>query len=255
MDAVNAAIRSLNTCGGCGLSLPCGMGKTIIACYLMAKLGRKAIVLVHTVQLAEQWVERIKLALGDDVRVGRVQGKTVDLDAPIVVPSCVIDELHRLSDSSDRLKRERGRRGMSNLRSLQQLPEIKLTIEELESEDGMVDQTLMDHAEKNQLRLVSTDSNMLRVAEIRRIMTLNLHDLSVVMQASANPGDRLVLEIIRPGESPGQGIAYLPDGTMVVIEEAGDAIGEVVEAVITNTLQTSAGRMVFAKAAGEDDGH
>lgn len=174
------------------------------------------------------------------------------LDAPAVVPSCVIGELHRLSDSSDRLKRERGRRGMSNLRLLQQQPDIKLSIEELHADDGMVDQALMDHAEQNQLRLVSTDSNMLRVAEIRRIRTLNLHDLSVVMQAAANPGDRLSLEIIRAGESPGQGVAYLPDGTMVVIEDTNDAIGELVEAVITNTLQTSAGRMIFAKRADAD---
>ncbi len=174
------------------------------------------------------------------------------LDAPAMVPRCVIDELHRLSDSSDRLKRERGRRGMSNLRSLQQMPEIRLDIEELDAKEGMVDQALMDHAEKNQLRLVTTDSNLLRVAEIRRISTLNLHDLSIVMQESATPGQQLSLEIIRAGEEPDQGIAYLPDGTMVVIEGGGDAIGRVVEAVVTNTLQTSAGRMVFARIAGTD---
>lgn len=174
------------------------------------------------------------------------------LDAPAMVPRCVIDELHRLSDSSDRLKRERGRRGMSNLRSLQQLPEIRVSIEELDAKEGMVDQALMDHAEKNQLRLVTTDSNLLRVAEIRRISTLNLHDLSIVMQESATPGQQLSLEIIRAGEEADQGIAYLPDGTMVVIEGGGDAIGRVVEAVVTNTLQTSAGRMVFAKIAGTD---
>ena len=174
------------------------------------------------------------------------------LDAPAMVPRCVIDELHRLSDSSDRLKRERGRRGMSNLRSLQQLPEIRVSIEELDAKEGMVDQALMDHAEKNQLRLVTTDSNLLRVAEIRRISTLNLHDLSIVMQESATPGQQLSLEIIRAGEEADQGIAYLPDGTMVVIEGGGDAIGRVVEAVVTNTLQTSAGRMVFARIAGTD---
>ena len=174
------------------------------------------------------------------------------LDAPVMVPRCVIDELHRLSDSSDRLKRERGRRGMSNLRSLQQMPDIKLSIEELDADEGMVDQALMDHAEKNQLRLVSTDSNMLRVAEIRRINTLNLHDLSIVMQEAANPGDQVALEVIRAGEGPDQGIAYLPDGTMVVIEGGGGSIGRVVDAVVTNTLQTSAGRMVFAKIPGTD---
>ena len=170
------------------------------------------------------------------------------LDAPIQVPRFVIDELHRLSDSSDRLKRERGRRGLDNLRSLQETPDANVSIEELDAAEGMVDQELIQLAQKEHLRLVSTDSNLLRVAEIRRIPTLSLHDLAMVMHGQVTPGDTMLLEIVRAGEGEGQGIAYLPDGTMVVVEHAADAIGQPVDVVVTNMLQTSAGRMVFAKA-------
>jgi len=169
------------------------------------------------------------------------------LDAPIKVPRFVIDELHRLSDSSDRLKRERGRRGLDNLRLLQETPDSTISIEEIDAPEGMVDQELIKYAQQEHLRLVSTDSNLIRVADIRRIPTLSLHELAMVMQGQVTPGDTMALEIVRAGEGEGQGIAYLPDGTMVVIEHAADSIGQAVDVIVTNMLQTSAGRMVFAK--------
>ena len=170
------------------------------------------------------------------------------LDAPVVVPRFVIEELHRLADSSDRIKRERGRRGLDNLQRLQEAREISMTIEEANSPEGMVDQELIAFAQKEQLRLVSTDSNLVRVAEIRKVPTLNLHDLASVMQGQVAPGDTMTLEILRGGETKGQGISYLPDGTMVVVEDGGSFIGQTLEVTVSNMLQTSAGRMVFAKA-------
>tara|TARA_B100001059_G_C17819683_1_gene577473 strand:+ start:1476 stop:2600 length:1125 start_codon:yes stop_codon:yes gene_type:complete len=170
------------------------------------------------------------------------------LDAPVVVPRFVIEELHRLADSSDRIKRERGRRGLDNLQRLQEAREISMTIEEADSPEGMVDQELIAFAQKEQLRLVSTDSNLVRVAEIRKVPTLNLHDLASVMQGQVAPGDTMTLEILRGGETKGQGISYLPDGTMVVVEDGGSFIGQTLEVTVSNMLQTSAGRMVFAKA-------
>lgn len=176
------------------------------------------------------------------------------LDAPVVVPRFVIEELHRLADSSDRIKRERGRRGLDNLQRLQESHDAKVTIEDAESAQGMVDQELIDLAQKEQFRLVSTDSNLIRVAEIRAVPTLNLHDLASVMQGQAVPGDTLVLEILRAGETKGQGISYLPDGTMVVVEDGADFIGRTIEVTVSNMLQTSAGRMVFAKAQPASSG-
>jgi uncharacterized protein YacL len=123
-----------------------------------------------------------------------------------------------------------------------------MTIEEADSPEGMVDQELIAFAQKEQLRLVSTDSNLVRVAEIRKVPTLNLHDLASVMQGQVAPGDTMTLEILRAGETKGQGISYLPDGTMVVVEDGGSFIGQTLEVTVSNMLQTSAGRMVFAKA-------
>lgn len=169
------------------------------------------------------------------------------LDAPIVVPQFVIDELQRLADSSDKLKRERGRRGLNMLRSLQAHPELDISIDAREVQSHSVDKALLELAERAGHRLVTTDFNLFRVAQIRGIPTLNLNDLSSSIQTQAIPGDHLVIEIVRPGEDNEQGVGFLPDGTMVVVEGAAGAIGRSINAEVTNSLQTSAGRMIFAR--------
>ena len=182
---------------------------------------------------------------------GRINtfSRTGFLDAPLLVPRFVIDELHRLADSNDRMKRDRGRRGLANLRTLQDTPSAAVSIEEALAEEGMVDQTLLDLAARQDLRLVTTDQTLLRVAEIRQVATLNLNDLSTMLQGQVIPGERLVIEIIRKGEGEEQGVGFLPDGTMVVAEGAHDLIGKEVEVEITNMLQTNAGRLIFAKVS------
>jgi len=180
---------------------------------------------------------------------GRINtfSRTGFLDAPLFVPRFVIDELHRLSDSSDRMKRDRGRRGLANLRTLQDTPSAAVSIEEAVAEEGMVDQALLDVAARQDLRLVTTDQTLLRVAEIRQVATLNLNDLSSMLQGQVLPGERMLIDIIRKGEGDEQGVGFLPDGTMVVAEGAHEHIGEQVEVEITNMLQTNAGRLIFAK--------
>ena len=111
----------------------------------------------------------------------------------------------------------------------------------------MVDQALLDVAARQDLRLVTTDQTLLRVAEIRQVATLNLNDLSSMLQGQVLPGERMLIDIIRKGEGEEQGVGFLPDGTMVVAEGAHDHIGEQVEVEITNMLQTNAGRLIFAK--------
>ena len=172
--------------------------------------------------------------------------RTGFLDAPLMVPRFVIDELHQLGDSSDRTKRERGRRGLENLRSLQDSPSAALSIEETSTAEGAVDQALIELASQNHLRLVTTDQTLQRVADIRQVQTLNLNDLSNMVQGRVVPGDRLTVDILRRGDNEMQGVGFLPDGTMVVVEGAADHIGEHIEVEVTNMLQTNAGRMVFA---------
>ncbi len=142
---------------------------------------------------------------------------------------------------------------MANLRLLQDTAGITLDIEHVETPPEIeVDAMLVDLASEKDLRIVTTDANLARVAEIRGVATLNLHDLGDVLKDPAVPGEQLQLSIVRPGEAAGQGIGYLPDGTMVVVEDASDRIGSDITVVITNAVQTSAGRLVFAKVSPDE---
>jgi uncharacterized protein YacL len=178
--------------------------------------------------------------------------KTGFMDAPLIVPQFVIGELHTLADSADRTKRDRGRRGLDNLRIMQDDPDVNIDVEQMHSPpDAPVDAMLVDLAMEKNLRIVTTDANLARVAELSDAPTLNLHDLGGLLRDAAIPGETMRLAIVRRGEAEGQGIGYLPDGTMVVVEDAAERIDEEVLVTITNAVQTSAGRLVFAKAPPE----
>ncbi|MCP3904846.1 MAG: TRAM domain-containing protein [Planctomycetes bacterium] len=185
---------------------------------------------------------------------GRIDsfGRTGFLDAPLIVPRFVIDELQILADSGDRLKRARGRRGLDLVTSLQANPQVDLSIDAAEGEGLSVDHMLIRMAADQNLRILTTDYNLNKVAQIQEVTVLNLNDLANTLRPQVVAGDHLDVEIVKPGEAAGQGVGYLPEGTMVVVEGAGERIGETVTVTVTNALQTSAGRMVFGKL--EDDG-
>jgi uncharacterized protein YacL len=168
------------------------------------------------------------------------------IDAPLVIPQFVIEEMHTLSDSNEKLKRERGRRGLSILSNLRNSGQVELTIESSETTDQSVDRALLELAQSNGFRVLTTDSNLQQVGTIEGVTVLNLNDLSVAVRTQAVPGAHIQLEIVRKGESESQGVGYMPDGTMVVVEGAGSLIGQTVGIEVTNALQTSAGRMIFA---------
>jgi uncharacterized protein YacL len=168
------------------------------------------------------------------------------IDAPLVITQFVIDELHQLSDSNDKIKRDRGRRGLSILANLRHSGQIDLTIESSETSDENVDRALIELAQSSGYRILTTDSNLQQVAQIEGITVLNLNDLSQAVRTQAIHGAKLQLEIIRHGETDSQGVGYMPDGTMVVVEDGGSSVGKTVTIEVTNALQTSAGRMIFA---------
>ena len=168
------------------------------------------------------------------------------IDAPLIIPQFVIDELHTLSDSSDKLKRERGRRGLSILANIRNSGQVEISIENSETSNKSVDRALLELAESSGFRILTVDSNLQQVGIIEGITVLNLNDLSVAVRTQAVPGAVITIEIVRKGESESQGIGYMPDGTMVVVEGAGALKGESIPIEITNALQTSAGRMIFA---------
>jgi len=179
---------------------------------------------------------------------GRIDqlAKSRFIDAPLIITQFVIDEMHKLSDSQDKTKRERGRRGLAILAILRNSAQIELTIESSETSDESVDRALLELAQASGYRILTTDSNLQQVGQIEGVTVLNLNDLSVAVRMQAVPGAVMQIEVVRKGESPQQGVGYLPDGTMVVIEDGGDKVGEIVMIEVTNSLQTSAGRMIFA---------
>ena len=171
------------------------------------------------------------------------------IDAPLIIPQFVIDELHTLSDSQDKIKRERGRRGLTVLATLRNSAQVELTIETSETSDESVDRALLELSQSSGYRILTTDSNLQQVGQIEGVTILNLNQLSMAVRMHAVPGAILQIEIVRKGESPQQGVGYLADGTMVVVEDGGENIGEHVSIEVTNALQTSAGRMIFANLA------
>lgn len=186
-----------------------------------------------------------------------IDGRIVDLaaknlfDAPMVVPRFVIEELQKVADSGDKMRRQRGRRGLDRLKALQELPQIEFeltetTVPTVEKVDGK----LVELTRSRDGRLVTVDFNLVKVCDVEKVEVLNLNDLAQAFRAPAIPGDRIVLKVVRPGENPTQGVGYLEDGTMVVIDGAREKQGSEVALVITSSIQTSAGRMLFGRMEG-----
>jgi len=178
-------------------------------------------------------------------------GETGFLLAPLIIPRFVIGELQLLSDSSDKLKRARGRRGLEMVTLLQRNPHLDLTIEDVAVSGKNVDAMIVEHARETGAGILTTDTGLARVASIQGVQAMNLNDLAAALKPSVLPGESLELELVRAGEQHGQAVGYLDDGTMVVAENAAHLIGSRIPLTVTSSLQTSAGRMIFARPSGD----
>jgi len=189
-----------------------------------------------------------------------VDGRIADLyqsklfDAPLIVPRFVLNELQLIADSPDKLKRNRGRRGLDILNTMQTNSTIDIEIDdtvipEVEEVKG-VDQKLVMYTKNCNGRLATTDYNLGKVAQVREVDVMNINDLANSLKTIALPGETMEVKIIKPGEEADQGIGYLADGTMIVVEDARSKIGRDVVITITSSLQTSAGKMIFGKFEG-----
>jgi uncharacterized protein YacL len=170
------------------------------------------------------------------------------VDAPIVVPRFVLHELQQVADSQDRLKRARGRRGLDVLNRLRKTRGVEVHEVELPDVQG-VDAKLVRLAKTLDARVMTTDFNLNKVAQVEGVEVVNLNELAQALRPVLLQGERVSIKILRPGETAGQGVGYLEDGTMVVAEECGGRIGQQVDLTVTNVLQTSAGRLVFGRPA------
>jgi len=176
------------------------------------------------------------------------------VDSKLIVPRFVLQELQTVADSADKLKRNRGRRGLDVLNKLQGSPNADVQIMDtpnLKTEAGEgVDLKLLALAQQLNGRVATNDYNLNKVAKIRNVAIININDLANALKPVVLPGEGMVVKLIKPGEEAGQGIGYLDDGTMVVVEQGRQRIGETVEVAVTSVLQTSAGRMIFGRMEG-----
>jgi len=176
------------------------------------------------------------------------------LDAPLIVPRFVLNELHLIADSPDKLKRNRGRRGLDILKEMQANSVIDVEIDETSVPDAEdvkgVDQKLVMFAKSCNGRLATTDYNLTKVAQVRDVDVMNINDLASSLKRIALPGESMEVKIIKAGEEAEQGIGYLDDGTMVVVEGARNRIGRELVISVTSSLQTSAGKMIFGRFEG-----
>lgn len=170
------------------------------------------------------------------------------LDGVLVIPSFVLEELQHIADSSDVLKRNRGRRGLDVLNRIQKELKVKVQVMEIDFDDIQeVDSKLVRLAKQQSAKVVTNDFNLNKVCELQGVQVLNINDLANALKPIVLPGEELNVQVIKDGKEYNQGVAYLDDGTMIVIEGGRDYIGGRVDVLVTSVLQTSAGRMIFAK--------
>jgi uncharacterized protein YacL len=189
-----------------------------------------------------------------DGRIAELTGTGI-IDGILVVPRFVLQELQQLADSGDPLKRERGKRGLDLLKQLQDDPKMSVRIHEgdFPKEKG-VDNKLIRLAQNLGGRLYTNDSNLARIASLQGITCVNLHEVARSLRASLVAGEPVLLRITKEGRDKGQGVGYLPDGTMVVVNGAQHLVGRNVEARVQSTIQSASGLMVFAELKnGESD--
>jgi uncharacterized protein YacL len=177
------------------------------------------------------------------------------LDGTVIVPQFVVRELQGLADAGDPLRRNRGRRGFDVLERLRRIPAVRLELADTDFPAiAEVDAKLVALARARGARLLTNDTPLARVAALAGVTIGSLHELAAALRPVALPGEGMQVQVMREGKEPGQGVAYLDDGTMVVIEGGKRFIGQSLDVVVTSALQTSAGRMIFTRPRGEESG-
>ncbi|SHH44243.1 PIN/TRAM domain-containing protein [Tepidibacter thalassicus] len=179
--------------------------------------------------------------IADICKTGFIEGK-------LVIPGFVLKELQHIADSSDDLKRVRGRRGLDILNKIQKELHIEVEIYEKDFEDILeVDSKLLKLAQIIEGKVVTNDYNLNKVAQFQGVEVLNINELANAVKPVVIPGEEMVVHVIKEGKESGQGVAYLDDGTMIVVDGGKKYIGETIDVLVTSVLQTAAGRMIFGK--------
>ncbi|MBI3322129.1 MAG: TRAM domain-containing protein [Candidatus Omnitrophica bacterium] len=188
-----------------------------------------------------------------------IDGRIADIcltrfvEGRFIVPRFVLKELQQIADSQDPIRRNRGRRGLDVLAKIQKIPNIDVRIHEEDfPEPKEVDAKLVKLAKMIGARILTNDFNLNKIAELQGVQVLNINELANALKPVVLPGEVMEARVIKEGKEYNQGVAYLDDGTMVVVEQGRSLIGQTVRVLVTSVLQTAAGRMIFAKPEAED---
>jgi len=232
----------------------------IVACLISAEsllandivgtlLGRKDSSTASKPLAGQQHAYLLDTSAIIDGRIADLVGTGI-LGGPLIVPNFVVAELQGIADSSDKLKRGRGRRGLDMLTRLRETAQLELFERELpEFADQPVDARLVMLAKHLSAAIVTGDFNLNKVAHVSGVKVVNLNDVANALRPAYLPGECFDLQIVKAGEEPGQGVGYLSDGTMVVVSDSREKVQQTVRVAVTSVLQTSAGRMVFGRLA------
>ncbi len=224
---------------------------TVVLGYLGLVLGSKKIDEFHLLPF-------VSVKGGGDYRILDtsviIDGRIADIcdtgfiEGNLIVPRFMLDELQYVADSSDTLKRSRGRRGLDILNRMQKMSGINIEIvdQDFPKIKG-VDAKLVALAKKMNGKIVTNDFNLNKVAELQGVKILNVNELANALRPVVLPGEYMTLKIIKEGKEPGQGVGYLDDGTMIIVDHAQKYVGSTVTVTVTSVLQTTAGRMIFSE--------
>jgi len=228
---------------------------TVVFCYLGLLLGMRgreefSLIIPYVRLRREETSEDLVLLDTSMIIDGRIVDilKTKFIDAKLIIPRFVLRELQQIADSSDPIKRQRGRRGLEILNTLQKSNEGNFIISEEDFPDlKEVDAKLVRLSKVLSAKVLTVDYNLNRVADIQGVKVLNINELSLALKPVVFPGEILEIKLIREGKEQTQAVGYLEDGTMVVVEDGRKLVGTTVKVVVTSSLQTQAGRMIFAR--------
>jgi uncharacterized protein YacL len=231
----------------------------VIFCYygmIIALRGRDEFnLIIPYVRFARQDQREETILLDTSVVIdGRIADicQTKFIEGRLIVPRFVLKELQQIADSQDPIKRNRGRRGLDVLARLQKTPQVDIKISEEDFADVKeVDAKLVKLAKLIGSKVLTNDFNLNKIAELQGVRVLNINELANALKPVVLPGELLEARLIKEGKEYNQGVAYLDDGTMVVVEQGRNLIGQTVRVLVTSVLQTAAGRMIFAKPENE----
>ncbi|OGH12889.1 MAG: hypothetical protein A2776_00815 [Candidatus Levybacteria bacterium RIFCSPHIGHO2_01_FULL_40_10] len=181
----------------------------------------------------------IDMRVFDLAKIGALYGTFIVLES-------VLSELKNIADSKDSLKKERGRRAMDALDRFKRAKGIKVKILNDEVEK-VVDESIIDHAKKYKGRIITCDYNLSKKARISNVVSVDLYEMTNILKTTALPGEEFFVKIVQPGKGVGQGVGYLPDGTMLVVEQGKNYLGKTIEVEVSRIIQTDAGKILFSK--------